>query len=159
MTTTMPASERIINLDISLHRVPAPLAAYVPARRVGEFIYTAGQLPFEDGVLVSTGAVNADNLDLAQRAARQSAINAVAAISELAGGLDNVTEVVKVVGFVASSSSFHDQPAVIDGASNVLLEIFGAEIGQHARSAVGVSALPRDASVEVELIVRVATGK
>lgn len=159
MTTTTLASERVAELNISLQRTPAPLAAYVAARRVGEFIYTAGQLPFEDGVLVSTGAVTADNLDRAQQAARQSAVNAVAAISELAGGLDNVTEVVKVVGFVASSSSFHDQPVVIDGASNVLLEIFGEEIGRHARSAVGVSALPRNASVEVELIVRVSTDK
>lgn len=145
---------RLSELGIALPQVVAPLAAYVPAVRTGNHVYTAGQLPFEAGKLAQTGKVGADiSLEDGKALARLCALNALAAIDSLVG-LDSVTQVVKVVGFVASAPGFNGQPSVINGASDLLAEVFGDK-GAHARSAVGVSELPLDAPVEVELIVEV----
>lgn len=151
----MSVSNRLAELGIELPDVVAPLAAYVPAVRTGNLVYTAGQLPIESGELVRTGKVGADVTPEEGKAlARVCGLNALAAVHSLVG-IDNVTRVVKVVGFVASSPGFSGQPGVINGASELFGEVFG-DAGAHARSAVGVSELPRDAPVEVEIIVEVA---
>jgi enamine deaminase RidA (YjgF/YER057c/UK114 family) len=150
----MSAKARVEELGLVLPQVVAPLAAYVPAVRTGNLVYTAGQLPFVNGKLTHTGKVGADvPPDEAKALARICALNALAAVDSLVG-LDAVTQVVKVVGFVASAPGFHGQPSVINGASDLLAEVFG-DSGSHARSAVGVAELPLDAPVEVELIVEV----
>ena len=131
-----------------------PVAAYVPAARTGSLVYTSGQLPMVDGAMPGTGKVGAEvSAEDAKAMARACALNALAAVDALVG-LDSVVRVVKVVGFVASDPSFTGQPQVVNGASEVLGEIFG-DAGKHARSAVGVAALPLDAPVEVELIVEI----
>ena len=131
-----------------------PVANYVPATRVGNFVYTSGQLPMVDGALAATGKVGAAvSPEQATDLARTCALNALAAVDGLVG-IDCVVRIVKVVGFVASAPGFNGQPAVLNGASDVLGEIFG-DSGVHARSAVGVSELPLDAPVEVELIIEV----
>lgn len=146
---------RLAELGITLPAVATPAGAYVPARRSGSLVFTAGQVPFVDGKLAAVGKVGADVApELAYDLARTCALNALAAIDALVG-LDAVTAVVKVVGFVASAPGFGGQPGVVNGASDVLGEIFG-EAGQHARSAVGVAELPLNAPVEVELIVEVS---
>jgi enamine deaminase RidA (YjgF/YER057c/UK114 family) len=154
--------ERLAELGIALPDVAAPVAAYVPAVVSGSHVYTSGQLPFVDGALPATGKVGegaaASGLvppDDAQRYARIAVLNALAAARSVIGSLDRVTRVVKVTGFVASAADFTGQPGVINGASNVLGEIFG-EAGAHARSAVGVAVLPLDSPVEVELILEFA---
>ncbi|HZW41963.1 MAG TPA: RidA family protein, partial [Agromyces sp.] len=134
-------------------------AAYVPAVVTGDYVYTSGQLPFTAGVLPATGKVG-DGPDLvpaddAKAYARTCALNALAAVRAEIGSLDRVTRIVKLVGFVASDASFTGQPGVINGASDVLGEIFG-EAGRHARSAVGVAVLPLDSPVELELVVEFA---
>jgi enamine deaminase RidA (YjgF/YER057c/UK114 family) len=148
-------SERLAELGIELPSAPAPLASYVPAVRSGNYVFTSGQLPIVAGELQATGKVGSE-VTAAEAAgyARTCALNALAAIHALVG-IDAVTRVVKVVGFVASTPDFTGQPAVVNGASNFLGEVFG-EAGCHARSAVGVAALPMDAPVEVELMVEVA---
>jgi enamine deaminase RidA (YjgF/YER057c/UK114 family) len=149
------AATRLAELGVSLPAVAAPLAAYVPAVRTGNLVYTSGQLPLAGGELIRTGKVGAEvSPEDAKAAARTCALNALAAIDALVG-IDSVVRVVKVVGFVASSPGFSGQPGVVNGASEFLGEVFG-EAGSHARSAVGVSELPLDAPVEVELIVEVA---
>lgn len=148
-------SERLKELGIELPPVAAPVAAYVPAVKSGDHIYTSGQLPFVDGSLPATGQVGAEiTPEQGYDLARVAALNAVAAAAEVAGGVDNIEQVVKVNGFVASAADFGGQPGVINGASEILGEIFG-EAGVHARAAVGVAELPLDAPVEVEIIVRV----
>jgi enamine deaminase RidA (YjgF/YER057c/UK114 family) len=147
-------SAKLAELGITLPPVVPPVAAYVPGLRSGSYVYTSGQLPMRDGALPATGKVGAAvtpavGYDLA----KQCAINALAVVDSLAG-IDAVKRVVKVVGFVASDPAFTGQPAVINGASEFLVEVFG-EAGQHARSAVGVAVLPLDAPVEVELIVEI----
>lgn len=150
----MTASARLGQLGVTLPQVVAPLAAYVPAVRTGNLVYTAGQLPMEAGKLARTGKVGAEiTPDEGKAMARLCALNALAAVDSLVG-IDAVTRVVKVVGFVASASGFHGQPGVINGASELLAEVFG-DNGAHARSAVGVAELPLNAPVEVELIVEV----
>lgn len=145
---------RLAELGIELPVVVPPLAAYVPAVRSGDLVFTAGQLPFVDGKLPATGKVGADvDVDTAKALARQCALNALAAINNIVD-IDNIEQVVKVVGFVASSPDFTGQPAVVNGASELMQEIFG-DAGVHARSAVGMAVLPLDAPVEVEFIVRV----
>ena len=149
------ASAKLAELGIELPAVVAPLAAYVPAVRTGNLVYTAGQLPISDGALLATGKVGAEvTAEQAKDLARQCGLNALAAVHALVG-IDSVVKVVKVVGFVASAPGFDGQPGVINGASELFGEIFG-EAGAHARSAVGVSELPRNAPVEVEVIVEVA---
>lgn len=151
----MTASGRLAELGIELPAVVAPLAAYVPAVRTGNLVYTSGQLPMQSGELLATGKVGTDvSPEEAKALARVCALNALAAVHSLVG-IDAVTRVVKVVGFVASSPGFGGQPGVINGASQLLGEVFG-DAGAHARSAVGVSELPLDSPVEVELIVEVA---
>jgi enamine deaminase RidA (YjgF/YER057c/UK114 family) len=150
----MSVSARLEQLGVVLPQVVAPLAAYVPALRTGNLVYTAGQLPIEGGKLARTGKVGAEvGPEEAKALARICALNALAAVDSLVG-IDAVTQVVKVVGFVASAPGFNGQPGVVNGASELLAEVFGDK-GAHARSAVGVSELPLDAPVEVELIVEV----
>ncbi|MDF2583561.1 MAG: hypothetical protein K0R33_2204 [Mycobacterium sp.] len=151
----MTVTSRLTELGIELPAVVAPLAAYVPAVRTGNLVYTAGQLPISDGALLATGKVGAEvTAEQAKDLARQCGLNALAAVHSLVG-IDAVVKVVKVVGFVASAPGFDGQPGVINGASELFGEIFG-EAGAHARSAVGVSELPRNAPVEVEVIVEVS---
>lgn len=147
-------TRKLESLEIDLPAVAAPVGSYAPAVRSGDYVYTSGQLPLRDGELLGTGKVGADfGVDEAAKMARRCALNALAAIDDLVG-IDAIVRVVKVGGFVASAPGFHSQPAVINGASDVLAEIFG-DAGVHARSAVGVSELPLAAPVEVELIVEV----
>jgi enamine deaminase RidA (YjgF/YER057c/UK114 family) len=149
------ASERLAELGIELPDVVPPLAAYVPAVRTGNLVFTAGQLPMTSGKLPIIGKVGAGvSPEDGKALARVCALNALAAVHSLVG-IDSVTRVVKVVGFVASTPGFHGQPGIVNGASELLGEVFG-DAGAHARSAVGVSELPLDAPVEVELIVEVA---
>lgn len=150
----MSASSRLGELGVALPKVVAPLASYVPAVRTGNLVYTAGQLPMEAGKLARTGKVGAEvSPEEGTALARTCALNALAAVDSLVG-IDAVTQVVKVVGFVASASGFNGQPSVVNGASDLLAEVFG-DRGAHARSAVGVAELPLDAPVEIELIVEV----
>lgn len=148
-------STRLSELGIELPPVVPPVAAYIPATVHGDLVYTSGQLPMIAGALPATGKVGeghglvpaADAKDYA----RQSALNALAAAADAVGGVDRIVKVVKVVGFVASVPEFTGQPGVINGASEVLGEIFG-DAGRHARSAVGVPVLPLDSPVEVEVV-------
>jgi enamine deaminase RidA (YjgF/YER057c/UK114 family) len=152
---TETPEDRLAALGLALPPVAAPVAAYVPAVRSGPYVYTAGQLPLADGKLPRTGKVGAQvSVDEAAGLARTCALNALAAVASVTGGLSAVTRIVKVTGFVASDPSFTGQPLVVNGASELLLEVFG-EAGRHARSAVGVAVLPLDAPVEVELIAEV----
>lgn len=155
----MSFEKRLAELGITLPEVAAPVAAYVPAVRTGNYIYTSGQLPFVEGKLPATGKVGEGedlvSADDAAAYARTCALNALAAVRSVTGSLDAVSRIVKVVGFVASDPSFTGQPAVINGASSVLGEIFG-DAGVHARSAVGVAVLPLDSPVELELVVELA---
>lgn len=148
----MSVSARLVELGIELPSVVPPVAAYVPAKANGDLVYTAGQLPMVSGVLPATGKVGgAVEASDAQSYARQCALNAIAAAAAAVGGVDRLTGVLKVTGFVASTADFTGQPGVINGASEVLGEIFG-EAGRHARSAVGVPVLPLDSPVEVEVV-------
>ena len=149
------ATERLAELGLELPPVVTPLAAYVPAVRTGDLVYTSGQLPMVEGELAATGKVGGGiSPDAAKGLARLCALNALAAVDDLVG-LDSVVRIVKVVGFVASAEGFTGQPGVVNGASELLGEVFGTA-GRHARSAVGVAELPLGAPVEVELIVQVA---
>jgi enamine deaminase RidA (YjgF/YER057c/UK114 family) len=151
---TGPA-ERLAELGLTLPPVVAPVAAYVPAVRTGLYVYTSGQLPMVDGKLPAVGKVGAEvSATDAAGLARTCALNALAAAASAAGGLAAIRRIVKVTGFVASASGFSGQPQVINGASELLIEVFG-EDGRHARSAVGVAELPLNAPVEVELICEV----
>jgi enamine deaminase RidA (YjgF/YER057c/UK114 family) len=146
---------RLAELGIDLPTVVPPVAAYVPAVRTGNLVYTSGQLPMVDGAMAHTGLVGGPvTPEQAKELARVCGLNALAAVDSLVG-LDSVVRVVKVVGFVASAPGFTGQPGVVNGASELFGEVFG-DAGRHARSAVGVAALPLDAPVEVELIVEVA---
>lgn len=146
--------KNVERLGVTIPAVTPPVAAYVPAIRSGSYVYTSGQLPFVDGELSAVGKVGAEvSVEDAKEAARLCALNALAAVHDLVG-LDAVVRIVKVVGFVASAPGFNDQPVVINGASEFLGEVFG-EAGRHARSAVGVSELPKNTPVEVELIAEV----
>ena len=146
--------DRLAELSVTLAEPPAPAGAYVPALVDGDHVLTSGQLPMVDGKLLTTGHVGGEvDADRAKELARVCAINAVAAIRSVVGDLDRVEQVTKVVGFVSSAPDFTGQPGVINGASELLGEVFG-EAGRHARSAVGVAALPLGAPVEVEVTVR-----
>jgi enamine deaminase RidA (YjgF/YER057c/UK114 family) len=150
---------RLAELGLTLPSVSTPAGAYIPAIVSGDLVFTAGQLPFVDGVLPATGKVG-DGAGLVNAAdaktyAATSVLNALAAAESVIGSLDRVTQIVKLTGFVASDPSFTGQPGVINGASELLGEIFGDQ-GKHARSAVGVAVLPLDSPVEVELILRFA---
>lgn len=152
----MSISARLDELGLILPDVVPPVAAYVPAVRHGETVMTSGQLPMVDGALPLTGKVGAAvSAEQAEELAGVCALNGIAAAATLMGDVDKLTGVIKVVGFVASDPAFTAQPGVINGASNLLQEVFG-EAGVHARSAVGVAALPLDAPVEVEVTFAVA---
>ncbi len=149
-------SERLAALGLDLPPVAAPVAAYVPATRSGHQVLTSGQLPTVAGQLVATGKVGADvTAEQATDAARTAALNALAAVASLTGGLDGIARIVKATVFVASTPDFTAQPQVANGASQLFVDVFG-EAGQHVRSAVGVPVLPLDAPVEVELVVEPA---
>jgi enamine deaminase RidA (YjgF/YER057c/UK114 family) len=148
-------TERLAALGITLPPVTPPAAAYVPAVRTGSYVYVSGQVPVVDGKLAGTGKVGAEvSAEDAAAMARTCALSAVAAAASAAGGLDNIRRIVKVVGFVASAPGFSGQPQVINGASELLIEVFG-EDGRHARSAIGVAELPLNVPVEVELIAEI----
>ncbi len=150
----MAIADRLAELGLVLPEVAVPAGAYVPAVASGDLVFTAGQLPFLDGVLARTGVLGDDvSVEDAADLAATAALNALAAVSGLLDGLDRVIRIVKVTGFVASAPGFAQQPAVVDGASNLLVDVFG-EHGKHARSAVGVAALPLGSPVEVELIAQ-----
>ncbi|ALJ19470.1 RidA family protein [Microbacterium sp. No. 7] len=155
----MTVSQRLAELGIELPAVVPPVAAYIPAKVHGDLVYTSGQLPMVSGALPATGKVG-DGHGLVPAAdaydyARQCALNALAAAAAAVGGVDRLTGVLRLSGFVASVPGFTGQPGVINGASEVLGEIFG-DSGRHARAAVGVAALPLDAPVEVEVVFTVA---
>jgi len=148
-------TERLAALGLTLPPVAAPVAAYVPAVRTGNYVYTSGQLPFVDGKLQGTGKVgDAVAPEDAASFARIAALNALAAAAGVAGGLDRIARVVKVTCFVASAPGFTGQAQVANGASELLIEVLG-DAGRHARSAVGMAVLPLDTPVEVELIAEV----
>jgi enamine deaminase RidA (YjgF/YER057c/UK114 family) len=148
--------QRLAELGLTVPDVVPPVAAYVPAVRSGSYVYTSGQLPMVAGVMAATGKVGSDiTPEQAKELAATCALNAIAAVKSVIGDLDKVVRVVKVVGFVASVPEFTGQPGVINGASELLGKAFG-DAGAHARSAVGVAALPLDAAVEVEMIVEVS---
>ena len=148
--------ERLAALGLVVPEVVPPVAAYVPAVRSGAYVYTSGQLPMVAGAMPAVGKVGGDvTPEQGKELAQACALNAIAAVKALIGDLDKVVRVVKVVGFVASSPDFTGQPGVVNGASELLGKAFG-DAGVHARSAVGVVALPLDAPVEVEMIVEVA---
>lgn len=146
---------RLAELGLSVPEVAVPVAAYVPAVRTGNYIFTSGQLPMVSGELQASGIVGKDlDEEAAAKAAEICALNIIAAVKSQIGDLDKVVRVVKVVGFVASAPDFIKHPVVINGASNLLGKAFG-DAGVHARSAVGVASLPLNAAVEVEAIVEV----
>jgi enamine deaminase RidA (YjgF/YER057c/UK114 family) len=148
--------ERLAELGLSVPEVAKPVAAYVPAVRTGNHVYTSGQLPMKSGELMATGKVGGEvSVEDATACAQQCALNALAAVKSVVGDLSRVVRVVKLVAFVSSTPDFSGQPGVANGASELVGEVFG-DAGQHARSAVGVPVLPLDAPVEVEMIVEVA---
>ncbi|HEX3512835.1 MAG TPA: RidA family protein [Trebonia sp.] len=152
----MTATERLAELGLTLPPVAPPVAAYVPAVRTGNYVYTSGQLPLVDGKLQGVGKVgDGVSTDEAAALARTAALNALAAAASVAGGLDAIARIVKVTCFVASDPSFTGQAQVANGASELLIEVLG-DAGRHARSAVGMAVLPLDTPVEVELIAEVA---
>jgi enamine deaminase RidA (YjgF/YER057c/UK114 family) len=150
------ATERLAELGLTLPPVTAPVAAYVPAVRTGSYAYTSGQLPIVDGKLQATGKVGESvSPEEAVALARICALNALAAAAGAAGGLEAIKRIVKITCFIASAPSFTGQSQVANGASELLIDVFG-DSGRHARSAVGMAALPLDSPVEVELIAEVA---
>lgn len=145
--------QRIAGLGLRLPEVVPPVAAYVPAVRSGPYVHTSGQVPLVGGELLAAGKVGAEvTPERAKELAATCALNALAAVKSVAGDLDRIARVVKVVGYVASAPDFTGQPGVVNGASELLLELLG-DAGRHARSAVGVAVLPLDAPVEIELHV------
>lgn len=146
---------RLRALGVRLPKVPVPVAEYVPAKKVGQMIYCSGQGPVQDGKPVYVGRVGAEvSLEEAYKAAQLCILNCLAAIKAIIGSLDAIEEVVQVRGFVNSAPDFHDQPKVIDGASELLVKLFG-DCGRHARAALGTSVLPMNIPVEVEMVARV----
>lgn len=155
MTETTTA-KTLAEWEAELPEAPAPVAAYIPARREGNLIFTSGMLPMLNGEMKYTGRVGKElTVEQAQQAARLCVLNALSVIKAQVGSLANITRVVKVVGFVCGTEEFNQHPQVINGASNTLTEVLGMEVGQHARSAVGVYNLPLHSPVEVEITVAV----
>lgn len=149
-------TSRLRDLGYDLPEVPEPAGSYVPAIGAGALIFTAGQLPFKNGSLLKTGKVGDEvSVEEAQEAARVCASNALAAAASVAGGLTEIGRIIKVTGYIASAEGFDRQPEVLNGASDLIGQVFG-EAGRHARSAVGVAELPMNAPVEVELVVELS---
>lgn len=147
--------KEIIGMELPL--APKPLAAYIPALQTGNLVYTSGQLPMKNGKLIAEGKINVDvTEDVAVECARQCAVNCLSAVKSVIGDIEKIEQVVKVVVFVNSSAGFTGQPKIANGASEFLVQVFGDK-GKHARSAVGVSELPLNAPVEIEMIVRIAS--
>jgi enamine deaminase RidA (YjgF/YER057c/UK114 family) len=147
--------EKIKELGFELPEVAKPLAAYIPAKQVGNLVMTSGQVPLVKGIINFAGKVGKElSEEEGQKAAQICALNCLAAVKDVIGNLDKIVEVVKLTVFVASAENFTAQPKVANGASDLIGKIFG-EAGKHVRSAVGVTALPLNASVEIEMIVRV----
>jgi enamine deaminase RidA (YjgF/YER057c/UK114 family) len=153
----MTIAQRLAELDITLPSAPKPVASYIPTRRTGNLVHVSGQIPMRDGALIAKGIIptHVDN-DTALDCARQCTLNALACLTQELGTLDTITKIVKVGGFVASTPDYTDHPKIINACSDLLVEIFGQTIGQHARAAVGVSSLPLGAPVEIEFIVEVS---
>lgn len=150
----LSASEQLERLGLKLPEVAAPIASYVPARIAAGLAYTSGQLPLVDGRLQTTGQVGDEvTLDDGIAAAEAAMLNALAAVADKLGGIDQITSIHRVVVYVSSAPGFIDQAKVANGASDLLVDIFGPGRGSHVRSAVGVTSLPLDAPVEVELVV------
>lgn len=148
--------ERLANLGLTIPDVAKPVASYVPGVRTGNHLYISGQLPWRDGELIATGKLgDGVSVEQATECAQQCALNAIAVVKSIVGDLSAVVRIVKLVGFVASTPDFTGQPGVINGASELVGQVFG-DAGEHARSAVGVAALPLDTPVEVEMIVEVS---
>ena len=148
----MTLSEKLKSLNITLPAAPKAAGAYVPAKKVGDLIFVSGQIPMKDGAMMATGQVPSRcSPDAAKAAAKQCVLNALAAVSALPGGIDQITGVARVGAFISSDASFTQQPGVANGASEFLIELFG-ETGRHVRAAVGTNTLPLDAAVEVEFI-------
>ena len=151
----MTATERLAELGLTLPEVAAPVGTYVPAKLHGDLVYSSGQLPLVDGALLAQGSVGQRDGDVsperALECARVAALNAIAAVASAAGGLEHIAGVLRVTGYVASSPGFTAQPAVVNGASGLIADVFG-EAGRHARSAVGVASLPLGAPVEIEIV-------
>jgi enamine deaminase RidA (YjgF/YER057c/UK114 family) len=154
----MTPSQQLQALGLTLPAPAAPVGSYVPATRIGSQALTSGQIPMVDGELLHAGIVGADiSLSQAQACAQACVLNALAAVADVAGGLDRIERVVRVCVFVASTPDFTAQPQVANAASDLLAELFGAK-GRHVRSAVGVASLPLNAPVELELMVEVTPG-
>lgn len=152
----MTASERLAELKLTLPEVAAPVGSYVPAVRSGRYVFTSGQLPIRDGNVIFAGKVPGDvSLEDATEGAALAILNAVAAAAQAAGGLEKISRILRVCVFVNSSPGFTNQPKVANGASDLLVKIFG-ETSRHARAAVGVAELPLNAAVEVELVAELA---
>ena len=147
--------QKLFDLGIEIHDAPKPLASYIPVTKVGNLVFTAGQIPLKDGALAYEGKVGKDvTLEEGVKAALLCTVNCLSVIKTEIGSLDNIKRIVKVTVFVNSADGFTDQPKVANGASDLLVSVFG-EAGEHVRSAVGVSELPIDSSVEIEMIVEV----
>jgi enamine deaminase RidA (YjgF/YER057c/UK114 family) len=152
MDIAMTITQKLASMNIVLPSVSGPFGSYIPAKRVGNLIFVAGQLPMKDGKLMATGQVPSKcSIELAKEAAKQCVINGLAAVNSLPGGVDQIAGVARIGAFISSDTSFTDQPGVANPASELLKEIFGAT-GTHARAAVGVNTLPRDGSVEIEFV-------
>jgi len=148
--------DRLSELGIRIHDVPIPLGSYKPASISGGLIFVSGQLPLYEGRLLFEGKIGSDiTVDEGAQAARTCTVNAMAVMSKELGGLDRVSKIVKVTGYIASAPGFHNQANVLNGASDLLYQVFG-EAGRHARAAVGVAELPMNAPVEVELIAEIS---
>ncbi len=156
MNTTQTNSSRLAALGLSLPEPPKPVADYVPWVRSGPLVFVSGQIPMRDGELIARGRVPGVPVELAVECARVCALNAVAVAADAAGGLDRITRIVRLGCFVASEPGFTDQPVIANGASGLMVSIFG-EAGRHARAAVGSVSLPLDAPVEVELIAEIGS--
>ncbi len=155
MTSAVTVADRLKELGIDLPPVPQPLAIYRPAVRTGNLVYIAGQLPTRDGAVMHPGHLGVDvTIEQAQAAARVATINALAAANTLLGGLEGC-RVIRTVGMVASAPDFYDHPAVVNGASELLRDVFGEERGIGVRLAYGIAALPLNAPIEVELLLEV----
>ncbi|MDH5668978.1 MAG: RidA family protein [Nitrospira sp.] len=152
----MSCEEKLKELGLSLPEAPKPVANYVPVVRVGDLLFLSGVLPSRDGQLVMTGKLGAGlSIEQGRQAAQLAVLNALAIIKAEVGSLDHVQRIVKMIGHIASAEGFGDQPQVLDGASDLLVSVFG-EKGRHARVAVGAAELPRHTPVEIELIVQVS---